>query len=111
MRCSAFEVQLPPPSEEWRTLEAQVLRQALKPSTWTESAFVAAHNVIQDVHSCVLRTDCCQLTQAMPFGSYANGLSLHSSDIDIVILNLIEPEDPNTGGAPHHSSPHKHALS
>ena len=36
--------------------------------------------------------------QIMPFGSHANGLSMHTSDIDIVIMNLTEPEDVATGG-------------
>jgi len=35
-----------------------------------------------------------------PFGSYANGLAAHSSDIDVVLLGLLQPLASGTGGAP-----------
>jgi predicted nucleotidyltransferase len=34
--------------------------------------------------------------QVAPFGSHANGLAAHSSDIDVVVLGLVEPP-PNAG--------------
>ena len=37
--------------------------------------------------------------QVTAFGSHANGLCMHESDIDVVILNLAQPEDLKSGGA------------
>jgi len=37
--------------------------------------------------------------QVEPFGSYANGLAAHSSDIDVVLLGLLQPLASGTGGA------------
>lgn len=45
-----------------------------------------------------LRAQVPVLVQA--FGSHANGLALHESDIDVVIQNLAKPEDQRTGGTP-----------
>ena len=35
--------------------------------------------------------------QVASFGSHANGLAAHSSDIDVVILGLVEPDAGNGG--------------
>lgn len=35
--------------------------------------------------------------RVQPFGSYANGLSLAESDIDVVIIGILEPDDERGG--------------
>ncbi len=44
------------------------------------------------------------LVNVQPFGSYANGLSLAASDIDVVITGVTYPDD-GQGGAPLTSRP------
>lgn len=44
-----------------------------------------------------------------PFGSYANGLSLAASDIDVVITGVTYPDD-GRGGAPLTSCPFSSAI-
>ena len=51
-------------------------------------AFFYAQNVTQEVFP---------HAQVAAFGSYATGLDLRSSDIDIVLLNLMQPTGPDGG--------------
>lgn len=39
------------------------------------------------------------MVQVQTFGSFANGLGMHSSDLDLVVTGLMEPDSPQTGGA------------
>ena len=47
----------------------------------------------------MLSTSWVACDQVQPFGSYANGLAAHSSDIDVVLLGLLQPLAGGTGGA------------
>lgn len=47
--------------------------------------------------------------RVQPFGSYANGLSLAESDIDIVITGILQPDD-ERGGKTHADFQRVHAC-
>ena len=49
------------------------------------------------------------LVNVQPFGSYANGLSLAASDIDVVITGVTYPDD-GWGGAPSTPCPFSSAI-
>lgn len=38
------------------------------------------------------------LLQVQTFGSFANGLGMHSSDLDLVVTGLLAPDHPRNGG-------------
>jgi hypothetical protein len=41
--------------------------------------------------------------QVQTFGSFVNGLGMHSSDLDLVITGLLAPDHPQNGGPPNMS--------
>lgn len=38
------------------------------------------------------------MLQVQAFGSFASGLGMHGSDLDLVITGLVAPDDPHNGG-------------
>jgi hypothetical protein len=38
------------------------------------------------------------MMQVQTFGSFVNGLGMHSSDLDLVITGLLAPDHPQNGG-------------
>ena len=38
------------------------------------------------------------MVQVQTFGSFVNGLGMHSSDLDLVITGLLAPDHPQNGG-------------
>jgi DNA polymerase sigma len=50
------------------------------------------------------------LSDVYPFGSKASGLELWNSDIDVVVLGIMEPSRDNLGASANPYAPHKQIM-
>ena len=46
----------------------------------------------------VVKDGACLWPQVQTFGSFVNGLGMHSSDLDLVVTGLLAPDHPQNGG-------------